>query len=214
MNNSARRAVPAVLWCAAVALGVSGCRVGGDDSTAVARTTVKASPAGCAGGEIRWGRVTREPTLIAVSRPVEVGQDDGWVTITPARLRELEPRIEVSGEGPSTRRLYASLAKQLKHWSASELAKPGTTSADAEEADRIDFHGAGVFATAQAVRAVDASFTADCPDGTRTRVYGSVSTYLPGTLSTSLACGYDPTEHGSDEPWVAEAYELACGDGP
>ncbi|WP_405737018.1 hypothetical protein OG885_29315 [Streptomyces sp. NBC_00028] len=213
MNNSARRAVLAVLLCAAVGFGVGGCRVGGDDSAAVARTTPKASSVGCAGGEIRWGRVTKEPTLIAVSLPVEVGKGDGWVTITPERVRELEPRIETSGEGPSDRRIYASLAKRLKHWSASGLAKPGATSADVEEDARIDFHGAGVFVTAQAVRAVDASFTVDCPDGTRTRVYGSVSTYLRGGTTTSLACGYDPAKHGTKERWITEAYNLACGDG-
>lgn len=213
MNNSARRAVPAALLCAAVGFGVGGCRVGGDDSAAVARTTSTAAPTGCAGGAIRWGRVAKEPTLIAVSRPVEVGEDDGWVTITPERVRELEPRIEVSGAGPSARRIYASLAKRLKYWSASELAKPGASSAEEEDDDRIDFHGAGVFVTAQGVRAVDASFTVDCPDGSRTRVYGSVFTYLRGNFHASLACGVDPAEHGNKEQWVTEAYTLACGDG-
>ncbi|KKD06552.1 hypothetical protein [Streptomyces sp. WM6386] len=192
----------AVLLCAAVFL-VAGCRVGGNDSAAVTRT-----PAGtaCSDGEIRWAGVSEERRLIAVSRPVEVGEKDGKVRFSPVRVRELEPRVEMSGEGPSAGRLFASLGKRLG-WEADTLARPGRSSAVRERDDVADFEGGGTFVFARAVRSVEASFTADCSG---TPVYGSVSSWH-GSSGASLACGVEPSVEGADEPWIAEAYELGCG---
>lgn len=207
MNNSARRAVPAVLLCAAVGFGVGGCRVGGDDSAATALVARAASVPACP-GEIRWGRVSQERTLIAVSRVVTVGKETGDVRLVPLRVRELEPRVETSGAGPSTERVLASLDKRLG--GAIPVARPGRSSATVEHTDVADYLGAsGRFVSAWGVRAVEASFTADC-DGTT--VYGSVSTWY-GDSGAALRCGLDPAEEGDKEQWVAEAYTLACGDG-
>lgn len=192
----------AVLLCAAVFL-VAGCRVGGDDSAAVTRTA--AGPA-CADGEIRWAGVSEARRLIAVSRPVEVDEKEGKVRFSPVRVRELEPRVEASGQGPSAGRLFASLGKYLE-LDADTLARPGKSSAAAERDDVVDYDGAGTFVSARAVRAVDASFVADCSG---TSVQGSVSTWYLGA-GASLECGRDPSGHGSDEAWVMEAYALACG---
>lgn len=192
----------AVLLCAAVFL-VAGCRVGGNDSAAVTRTA--AGPA-CADGEIRWAGVSEERRLIAVSRPVEVGEKDGKVRFPPVRVRELEPKVEMSGEGPSAGRLFASLGKRLG-WEADTLARPGRSSAAAERDDVADYDGAGTFVSARAVRAVDASFVADCAG---TSVLGSVSSWH-GSVGVSLQCGVEPAGEGGKEPWIAEAYELGCG---
>ncbi|NNN38080.1 hypothetical protein HLK59_48830 [Streptomyces sp. S3(2020)] len=192
----------AVLLCAAVFL-VAGCRVGGSDSASVTRTT--AGPA-CADGEIRWAGVTEERRLIAVSRPVDVDEKDGKIRFSPVRVRELEPKAEMSGEGPSAGRLFASLGEHLG-WEADTLARPGRSSAAAERDDVVDYDGAGTFVSARAVRAVDASFVADCSG---TPVHGSVSSWH-GSSGASLQCGVDPSGEGGKEPWVAEAYALACG---
>lgn len=192
----------ALLWCAAAVFLVAGCRVGGDDSVAVART----GAAACAEGEIRWGGVRDERQLIAVSRPVEVDEKDGKVRLSPVRVRELEPRVEMSGQGPSAERILASLGKRVG-WSADTLARPGESSSVEEQDDIADFQGAGTFASAWAVWSVEAGFTADCGG---TAVYGSVSTWH-GSAEASLRCGHDPSEHGSEEAWVLEAYTLACG---
>ncbi len=192
----------AVLLCAAVFL-VAGCRVGGNDSAATTRT---AAGSACADGEIRWAGVSEERRLIAVSRPVEVGEKEGKVRFSPVRVRELEPRVEMSGEGPSAERLFASLAKRLGR-SADAMARPGKSSSAAERDDVADYDGAGTFVSARSVRAVDAGFVADCSGKS---VYGSVSTWYPGS-GASLQCGVDPSGEGGDEPWIAEAYALACG---
>jgi hypothetical protein len=192
----------AVLVCAAVFL-VAGCRVGGDDSVAVVRADAASA---CADGEIRWAGVSEKRRLIAVSRPVEVDEKDGKVRFSPVRVRELEPRVEMSGEGPSAERLFASLGEHLGQ-GADTLARPGRSSAAAERDDVVDYDGTGTFASARAVRAVDASFVADCSGKP---VQGSVSTWYLGA-GASLQCGVDPSREGADEPWIMEAYELACG---
>ncbi|MFI8532784.1 hypothetical protein ACIGMX_21400 [Streptomyces aquilus] len=203
-----RRAVPVVVLACAVAGGLSGCRVGGDDTRATTRVTRTASASACTGA-IRWGRVNEERTLVAVSRVVTVGKDAGDVRLLPVRVRELVPRVETSGAGLSTERVLASLDKRLGD--AFEVARPGRSSATVEHPDVADFlGGSGRFVSAWGVRAVDASFTADC--GGTTPVYGSVSTWY-GSSGASLRCGVDPAEHGDRERWVTEAYTLACGDG-
>ncbi|SNX58511.1 hypothetical protein SAMN06272735_3007 [Streptomyces sp. TLI_55] len=202
-----RRAVPVVVLACAVAGGVSGCRVGGDDTRAAAQVTKPA--ASVCTGAIRWGRVSEERTLVAVSRVVTVGKDSGEVRLSPLRVRELVPRVETSGPGPSAERVLASLDKRLGD--AFEVARPGRSSATVERPDVADFLGSsGRFVSAWGVRAVEATFTADC--GTATPVYGSVSTWY-GNSGASLRCGRDPAEHGNKERWVTEAYTLACGDG-
>ncbi|MEV7884591.1 hypothetical protein ACWD3I_01990 [Streptomyces sp. NPDC002817] len=192
----------AVLLYAAVFL-VAGCRVGGNDSAAVTRT---AAASACADGEIRWAGVSQERRLIAVSRPVEVGEKDGEVRFSPVRVRELEPRVERSGHGPSAERLFGSLGRHLG-LDTDTLARLGRSSAAAERDDFGDIDGSGAFVVARAVRSVEAGFTADCAG---TPVYGSVSTWHGG-FGASLACGVDPAGEGGDERWIAEAYELACG---
>nr|WP_159059471.1 hypothetical protein [Streptomyces antibioticus] len=153
--------------------------------------------------------MSQERTLIAVSRVVTVRKDDGEVRLSPIRVRELVPRVETSGAGPSTERVLASLDKRLGD--AFEVARPGRSSAAVEHVDVTDFLGnSGRFVSAWGVRAVEATFTADC--GGTTPVYGSVSTWY-GSSGASLQCGWDPAEHGNKEQWVTEAYTLACGDG-
>ncbi|MEU6376581.1 hypothetical protein [Streptomyces sp. NPDC046909] len=171
----------------------------------MAVTRTGAAPA-CAKGAIRWVGVSKERKLVAVSRPREVAKDEGWVRLSPVRVRELEPRIEMSGDGPAAERLLASLAKRLG-WDGEELAGPGEPSDVEEHDERADFQGAGTFVAAQGVWSIEASFTADCSGKP---VYGSVSTWRNGATA-SLQCGYDPSKHGSHEAWVLEAYELACG---
>ena len=175
----------AMLLCAAVFL-VAGCRVGGDDSGAVTRTA--AAPA-CSKGAIRWAGVSDKRRLVAVSRPVEVGEKGGKVRFSPVRVRELKPGVKADGEGPSADRLLASLGEHLG-WEADTLARPGRSSA-----------------AAWAVRSVEASFTADCSG---TPVFGSVSSWH-GSSGASLRCGVDPSDEGGDEAWIAEAYTLTCG---
>ncbi|OPG08343.1 hypothetical protein B1R27_10150 [Streptomyces sp. GKU 895] len=200
--------MPVVVLACAVAGGVSGCRVGGDDTKAATRVT-RPAPAPACTGAIRWGRVSEERTLIAVSRVVTVRKDDGEVRLSPLRVRELVPRVETSGAGPSTERIFASLDKRLGD--AFEVARPGRTSTAVEHPDVADFLGdSGRFVSAWGVRAVEATFTADC--GGTTPVYGSVSTWH-GSSDASLQCGVDPAEHGNKERWVTEAYTLACGHG-
>jgi hypothetical protein len=160
----------ALLWCADV-FRVGGCRVGGDDSVGV--------------GE--------EPTPAAVSRPVQVGEKGGDARLSPVRVRELAPRVERSGEGPSVERLFVSLAERLDRYE-DVLARPGSSAVARERDDVIDFDGTG--------------FT---PDRSGTTVHGSVTTWNTGTVGSSLQCGYDPAEHGSKEAGVTAAYELGCG---
>ncbi|MFJ3665202.1 hypothetical protein ACIPSE_01980 [Streptomyces sp. NPDC090106] len=199
MGTSARRALAVCL----AATALTGCRVGGDDTVAVARV----AKVTC--GDLRWGRVDQEQTLIAVSPVVEVGEEDGEVRFPPVRVREVKPRVETSGQGPSAKAVFASLEKHLGPDYEDVLKRPGTSSATSERDNFADSLGAsGGFVFASGVRAVDATFATDCDGST---VYGSVSTWY-GTSGTSLKCGHDPRSETAEE-WVLEAYGLACGGG-
>ncbi|MFF0205891.1 hypothetical protein [Streptomyces sp. NPDC005017] len=106
----------------------------------------------------------------------------------------------------SERQVLAALARYLKWWDVEELAAPGEESADRRrypvKADSLGH--AGRLGEAGAVQVVDASFTITCPGRD---VYGSVTTWF-GDRGASLACGVEPR---TEEPWIQEAYRLACG---
>ncbi|WRZ92875.1 hypothetical protein OHB54_29805 [Streptomyces sp. NBC_01007] len=87
-----------------------------------------------------------------------------------------------------------------------ELAAPGEESADRDRHSvKVDSLGyAGRFVEAERIQVVDASLTVTCFGHD---VFGSVTTWLRGHTSDSLACGVNPI----NEPWVQEAYRLRCG---
>lgn len=165
-----------------------------------------ASTPSCAGGALRWASVRREWRLTEVSPVVDVRQGDGRVTFHPGLVRNIVPEVSTSDDDVSARQVLVALAKHLRSWDVDQLAAPGEESADRRRSPvRIDSLGqAGRFVEAEAVQAVDASFTVSCPGRD---VYGSVRTWM-GDAGASLACGVDPD---TKEPWIREAYLLTCG---
>lgn len=174
--------------------------------TTEAETKATASTPSCAGGAVRWTSVHREWRLTEVSPVVNVRKNDGWVTFHPGLVRNIVPQVSTSDDGVSAHQVLAALAKRLKWWSVQELAAPGKESADRRPSPvRADSLGhAGRFVEAEAVQAVDASFTVTCPGRD---VYGSVTTWF-GSGGASLACGVNPD---TKQSWVQEAYQLTCG---
>ncbi|MFF8727296.1 hypothetical protein ACF073_12505 [Streptomyces sp. NPDC015171] len=161
-------------------------------------------PPSCGSGALRWGAVRQRTQLTGLSPVVALGEDDGWTTFRDVPVRSVVARVRTSGTHLAQRRVLASLARHLGY-DTDDLTAPGEdTARHARPPERTRFHGAGRFATAEAVRTVDASFTVTCPDGDH---YGSVTTWLGPVHGDSLACGTDPGK----EPWLREAYRLACG---
>ncbi|MFE2538384.1 hypothetical protein [Streptomyces sp. NPDC059371] len=136
---------------------------------------------------------------------MNVRESDGWVTFHPGLVRNIAPQVSTSDDRVSESQVLAALAKRLKR-DVEQLAAPGEESADRRRYPvRVDSHGhAGRFVEAEAVQAVDASFTVACPGRD---VHGSVSTWFGGG-SASLACGVNPHVK---ESWIQEAYRLTCG---
>ncbi|MEU6590774.1 hypothetical protein ABZ923_16395 [Streptomyces sp. NPDC046881] len=199
MRSGRTATVLAVLLLGAVACTAP--RPGGPRAASPVRSP--ASPS-CPSGTFRWGAVRQETRLTGVSPVVTVGAYDGWTTFRNVPVRTIVASVRTNGVELSGQRTMASLARHLGY-DTSELMAPGeSTARHPRHPDRIRSDGAGRFVTAEAVKAVDASFAVTCPDGTH---YGSVTTWLTGTRGDSLACGTDP----GGEAWVREAYRLACG---
>ncbi|MFJ5779026.1 hypothetical protein [Streptomyces sp. NPDC093094] len=174
--------------------------------TAEVETKATASTPSCADGAVRWTSVHRERRLTEVSPVVNVRKDDGRITFHLGPVRNIVPRVGTSDDRVSERQVLAALARHLKWWDVEQLAAPGEESADRRRHPvEVDSLGhAGRFVEAGGVQVVDASFTVTCPGRD---VHGSVTTWF-GDVSTSLACGVDPR---TEEPWIQEAYRLACG---
>ncbi|MEU6667563.1 hypothetical protein [Streptomyces sp. NPDC046727] len=190
---------------AAVVLGAL--LLGSVACTAQPAATVRAAPSAspsCGFGTLRWAGVRQETELTGVSPVVTLGKDDGWTTFRNVPVRTVVASIQANGVEVPQRRVMASLARRLGYDTGDLMAPGESTAHHPRHPDRIDFHGAGRFATAEAVKVVAASFAVTCPDGTH---YGSVTTWLDTPRGDSLACGTDP----GGEAWLREAYQLACG---
>ncbi|QTD98598.1 hypothetical protein S1361_14670 [Streptomyces cyanogenus] len=193
---------------AVLLLGAVACTAqqpGGPRAAPSAKPSAKrsASPS-CGSGTFRWGAVRQEIRLTGVSPVVTVGEDDGWTTFRNVPVRTVVASIQTNGVELSRRRAMTSLARHLGY-DTGDLTAPGEDTAHhRRHPDRIDFDGAGRFATAEAVKVVDASFAVGCPDGTH---YGTVTTWLTGTQGASLSCDTGPGR----EAWVREAHQLVCG---
>ncbi|MFJ3770478.1 hypothetical protein ACIPX0_02135 [Streptomyces sp. NPDC090075] len=201
-----RRDIAVLLVLLALATADRAVTAGATEKWAGARPS--ATTPACPGGTFRWSGVTREERLTELSPVVTVKEGDRSSITFPVHLvRDIVPRVDTSDGSVSAHRVLASLAKQLKWWSAEELAAPGENSADREPSPiRIGFLGhGGRFVDAKAVRVVEGSFTVACPGRT---VYGSVTTWLNGNTDSSLECGVEPR---TDEAWIKEAYRLTCG---
>jgi hypothetical protein len=154
-------------------------------------------------GAIRWTGYTSEHTLIAVSAVVEVAEDDGPVAFPLLHVREVVPRLDASEPVPAER-IFTSLEKR----EGQDLARPGTTSAAQERRgfQDVDHDGAGQFASALAVRRIEADFTFDCVGAAK--IHGHVTTWHSGA-GASLQC--DHTNGSSTwSRWTRQAYDLAC----
>ncbi|MGQ4378749.1 hypothetical protein ACN6K9_001464 [Streptomyces sp. SAS_267] len=194
------------LLCAVVSSAAACTAATGKPAATEAKAKATASAPSCAGGAVRWTSVHRERRLTEVSPVVNVRESDGGVTFHPGLVRNIVAQVSTSDDRVSAHQVLAALTKRLKRWDVDQLAAPGKESADRRRNPvKVDFLGhAGRFVEAEAVQAVEASFTVACPGGD---VYGSVTTWF-GNSGASLACGVNP---GTKEPWVQEAYRLTCG---
>ncbi|MES9522286.1 hypothetical protein [Streptomyces capoamus] len=174
-----------------------------DAPRAMASVRPSASPS-CGAGTFRWGAVRQDTRLTGVSPVVTVGKDAGWTTFRDVPVRTVVASVRTDGAAPPRERVLASLARHLGYEPGSLMAPGESTARHPRHPDRIRSAGAGRFATAEAVKVVDASFAVTCPDGPH---YGSVTSWLDVPRGDSLACGTDP----GAEAWLREAYRLACG---
>ncbi|MFF3610466.1 hypothetical protein [Streptomyces sp. NPDC002580] len=149
----------------------------------------------------------RERRLTEVSPVVKVRKGDRREIEYPVvHVRTVGARVDTVADGPTDRRVVASLAGHL-HLAPGMLARPGQTS-KGRPRDKIKtgtLGEPGRFVQANGVTVVNASFTVTCP-GRDEDVYGSVTTWS-GDSTAFLQCGVSPGK----EPWVEEAYRLTCG---
>ncbi|MFE1442241.1 hypothetical protein [Streptomyces sp. NPDC058739] len=167
----------------------------------------------CRGGAFRWGEVTRQMRLAAVSDARHVRVPAGKTVRSTFRLVPLRTlRATVYPPLPEGATAGQAAVDSLADRTDSDLARVGDTFA-LSEGDRTltvsSGRSDGVLVAAVGVTTVEAPFVYSCGASGGGTVRGTVSTWSSATYSGLFACGI---REGLPELEI-EAQALMCGQG-
>ncbi|MFF0203858.1 hypothetical protein [Streptomyces sp. NPDC005017] len=220
MGRKPIRGAVALATAFVAALATASCTAAGEPRAAhpsTAGTTAASRPSprdwSCRGGTFRWGKVTGQMRLAAVSDAQHVRVPAGKTVRTTFGLVPLRTlRANVYPPLPEGAAAGRAAVDSLADRTDSDLARVGDTFT-LPEGDRTltvsSGRSDGVLVAVVGVRTVEASFVYDCGASGSGTVRGTLSTWSAATYSGLFACGIR-----EELPAVEiEAHALVCGQG-